>query len=62
MRYDAVGPLKQVLEDFRKDFLSGLSETDLARPIRLSVRDASEQAPDPAGELREKIVEVLSNE
>jgi len=62
LRFDRTGPLRRVLEEFRKTFLDCLSEEDLARPVRLTVREETEKEPDPAADLREKIVEVLSDE
>lgn len=62
MRFDAVGPLKEVLEEFRKNFLQGLTEDDVMRRVRLSLREESEDMKDPAADLREKIMDVLSED
>jgi hypothetical protein len=62
MKFDSVGPLKEVLEEFSKGFLQGLTEDDLARRVRLTLREESDEARDPAADLREKIVEALSDD
>lgn len=62
MKFDSVGPLKEVLEEFRKHFLQGLTEDDMARRVRLSLREDTGESQDPAADLREKIMEVLSDE
>lgn len=62
MKFDAIGPLKEVLEEFRKDFLGGLTEEDMARRVRLSLREDSGESQDPAADLREKIMEALTDD
>ena len=61
VEFEASGPLAQVLDEFKRVFLKDLSQQDLARNVRMTVREDAGEASDPAASLREKIVEVLSD-
>ena len=62
VHFESSGKLKEILQIFKTQYLTQLTEEDLQSEVVLSIRERSDEPAEHSSQLKEKLIEVIEND